>query len=444
MSAQPVASNTKEKQKVSNALVHTRLAYIGEDTEYRIDMGVQVRNNIVPLTHTDRLQQCSTRLLVLRGDFVRLSLAIYGTVVAEMPPPSTSYDPQPIEALDRTPLHPSFDVANMDDPTHLANALLNTTTSKHTVQEAIATVLSRADKSENDGRAPSDDGATLDDLLEEAQRTWPLNDSENDEFITRMTECMKEMVSSSALYESESKIYTMQNGSLIALALPALLSTAATLNPWIIPKLLETLREITVLPRVSHIDKVALLELVQATAHGDIANFLDTDIFHQDMATLIADPSFSLSISSAASRLSLRIRGWSVLSDALLNTRADFTTALNFMADLVKDHVDLGVFLMYLSSKHEMLAKLMENPVTFDPPPLSANEAANSHDGFISYFRAFVNMAYVTYVFIWADLQRDDVLLERILCIFRLWQTTEGYREVSSLSNSLEIITNTS
>lgn len=46
MSAQPVVSNTKEKQKASNTLVHTRLAYIGEDTEYRIDMGVQVRNGM--------------------------------------------------------------------------------------------------------------------------------------------------------------------------------------------------------------------------------------------------------------------------------------------------------------------------------------------------------------------------------------------------------------
>lgn len=396
------------------------------------------------MTHADNFQQCNTRLLVLRGDFVRLSLAIYGTVVAEMPPPSTSYDPQPIEALGRTALHPSFDVANMDDPTHLANALLNTTTSKHTVQEAIATVLSRASQSENEGAAPGVDCANLDDLLEEAQRTWPLSDLENDQFITRMTERMKEMVSSSELWQSTSNIHTLQNESLIASALPALLSTAATLNPWIIPKLLQTLREMAKLPRVSQTDKVAFLELVQATAHGDIANFLDTDAFHQDIATLLADPSFNLSISSAASRLSLRIRGWNVLSDALLNTRADFTTALNFMADLVKDHVDLGVFLMYLSSKHEIVAKLMENPVTFDPPPLSANEAANSHDGFISYFRAFVNMAYVTYVFIWADLQRDDVLLERILCIFRLWQTTEGYREVSSLSRSLGMVSDPS
>lgn len=62
--------------------------------------------------------------MIVAGAFKYVSMAIYGDVVSEMPPPSTTYEPKPIPALDPIPLSSALDPSNFRDPTKLALQLL--------------------------------------------------------------------------------------------------------------------------------------------------------------------------------------------------------------------------------------------------------------------------------------------------------------------------------
>lgn len=62
--------------------------------------------------------------MIVKGAFESVSMAIYGDVVNELPPPKTTYDPRPLPTFDTIPLSPALDPANARDPTALASQLL--------------------------------------------------------------------------------------------------------------------------------------------------------------------------------------------------------------------------------------------------------------------------------------------------------------------------------
>lgn len=66
----------------------------------------------------------STRLMILKGAFECVSMAIYGDVVNELPPPQTTYEPKLLPTLDPIPVSNALDPANARDPTKLARQLL--------------------------------------------------------------------------------------------------------------------------------------------------------------------------------------------------------------------------------------------------------------------------------------------------------------------------------
>lgn len=69
--------------------------------------------------------QLSTRLMVVKGAFESVSMAIYGDVVNELPPLKNTYEPRPVPSLDPIPLSSALDPANARDPTKLASQLLD-------------------------------------------------------------------------------------------------------------------------------------------------------------------------------------------------------------------------------------------------------------------------------------------------------------------------------
>lgn len=73
---------------------------------------------------TDVLQ-LSTRLMIVKGTFDYVSMAIYGDVVNELPPPKATYEPRPLPILEPIPLSDALDPANARDPTKLALQLLD-------------------------------------------------------------------------------------------------------------------------------------------------------------------------------------------------------------------------------------------------------------------------------------------------------------------------------
>ena len=62
--------------------------------------------------------------MIVKGAFDCVSMAIYGDVVSEMPPPSAVYEPKAISSFDPIPLSTSLDPSNFRDPTRLASQLL--------------------------------------------------------------------------------------------------------------------------------------------------------------------------------------------------------------------------------------------------------------------------------------------------------------------------------
>lgn len=69
--------------------------------------------------------QVSTRLMIVKGAFECLSMAIYGDVVDELSPPRITYEPGLLPTHDPIPLSSALDPANARDPTKLARQLLD-------------------------------------------------------------------------------------------------------------------------------------------------------------------------------------------------------------------------------------------------------------------------------------------------------------------------------
>jgi hypothetical protein len=86
-------------------------------------------------------EQYSTRLMVVQGDFESLSLAVYGTVVAEAPSLDTPYEPQPLPTFEPVPLSRVLDPANSDDPAALSRALLDLVPDSPALDDVIPRTL---------------------------------------------------------------------------------------------------------------------------------------------------------------------------------------------------------------------------------------------------------------------------------------------------------------
>ena len=63
--------------------------------------------------------------MIIRGNFNKLSLAIYGTTMPESSPTASNYQPRTLRHLTYTPISPSLDLANKLDPSELARNLLS-------------------------------------------------------------------------------------------------------------------------------------------------------------------------------------------------------------------------------------------------------------------------------------------------------------------------------
>lgn len=88
-------------------------------------MGSEVRLFTVHRVLADPSIQFASRLMIVKGNFTKLSLAIYGDVASELPSLPPSYVPSVLPPLTPTPLSPILDTANSGDPTTLTRNLLS-------------------------------------------------------------------------------------------------------------------------------------------------------------------------------------------------------------------------------------------------------------------------------------------------------------------------------
>lgn len=131
------------------------------------------------------------------------------------------------------------------------------------------------------------------------------------------------------------------------------------------------------------------------------------------------------------------MRSWQTFEDALTNPKANFVESAKLVYETSKEEQTLGNWLASMILHDDIVTKLSDNlisPNAVPPPVLFGTDRDNqvSHDEFIAFVRAYVGVASVLGVLAWADSVGNDDCRERTLAVIHLWQSVEGYREVSA------------
>ncbi|OCH95901.1 hypothetical protein OBBRIDRAFT_822543 [Obba rivulosa] len=392
--------NGGEKPKPTNALVPTRLAYAGAAVEFQVDMG----------------REYGTRLMVVKGDFQCVSMAIYGEVLQEPSGSPSIYVPRTLHPVEPMPLPRSLDPANMRDPSRIARELLNLIPNAPPLPLVIRLMLFLKPSNE-DWDLPDfpylhpDLEGDLHDLgLEKAFRltTRPVPDDIAREPLLRFAQAV-----SRALRSKDSNSAYLVAG---------ILCHAAVQHPEMARCLLETL-DFEKIFEPSSMDELTLVRL--SNAHW----------FLSLIRGIAKDANVDIETRKVAIDLIARIRGWSVLEDALSNTQSNFIEAVDTLKAIGTDEQALGIWLEAMITHQGIVAALDENPVlptALPHPPflLRLPRVSATHDEFIAFVRAYIGIASVLAVYAWSDSLSDPPCRERILGILRLWQGVDGYREI--------------
>ncbi|KAI0722592.1 hypothetical protein C8Q76DRAFT_615436 [Earliella scabrosa] len=412
--AHPITNpQAKEKPKPSNALVPTSIAYSGGQRDYTVNMG----------------EEFATRLMIVRGTFESVSMAIYGEVVSDASVGPTVYESRPLPSVSPVSLAPALDPANARDPTQLARQLLKLIPDAPALELVIRLVFCL--KPSNDDWDLPDFPYLHPDLdedipefdLEKAFRLTmrPVPDNVSSETVTRFVEKVAQCINSKA---NSNQTY------LIA----GLLCHAACQHPSLVRSLLGSIEFPRILDPSTLEDETTVLRLLYAASNADIAKRLDADWFHDILTAMSDDPNHEREIRTAAKQLDARIRGWATLEDTFSNTQGDFIAAASMLKDVGADEQSFGIWLESMITHEDVVSGLAENPVLpVTIPHLLSHRPTNAmptQDEFIAFVRAYVGVACVMAVYSWSDSLPDERCRARTLAILRLWQGTDGYRQI--------------
>ncbi|KZV64689.1 hypothetical protein PENSPDRAFT_757048 [Peniophora sp. CONT] len=393
---------TEVKQKPSNALVSARVVYTGSATDCAVDM-------------TD---EWATRLLILSGDFDKLSLAVYGTTVSDSTHSVGVYEPSPLPTSQLRQLEDALNPASHYDPAVLALSLLKLIPDAPPF--SLVVPLSWCLKPEEDDWERPDFPYIYADLEE-----WGEGE------LTAGKACLvtKRPASDDISFDARERFVLRVIDSLgpagddQAFDVADLLVNIASQHPDFARLFAEHL-DMRAIFYASVVEPDTSRRLITAAANPDIAR-----------ALLVAEIGDGL-LHKYGPQLLQRVNGWNVLSDALWNTQADFKAARAFLQSITNDpnQAALGAVLHALIANEELRERLAENPA--DPDALvnaDCERDFTSHDEFVSYLRAWIGVASVMTVFSWADAVDGPVVknaLQHITTIVYLWQACPGYSEI--------------
>lgn len=90
-------------------------------------MGSEVRtiNSLACYSILNNAPQFTTRLMIIRGKFEKLSLAVYGDIISDSLPPVQTYESKQLPQISHNALPSYLDPSNSIDPTQLAQSLLS-------------------------------------------------------------------------------------------------------------------------------------------------------------------------------------------------------------------------------------------------------------------------------------------------------------------------------
>ncbi|KAG7447529.1 uncharacterized protein BT62DRAFT_892072 [Guyanagaster necrorhizus] len=399
---------SKEKQRAPNALVPTSIAYSGGQVDFTVDMGTEY----------------STRLMIVKGKFQVLSLAVYGKIVSEIPPAPETYEPAPLPSPSSAPIPMSVDPANAADPTQLAKALLMLVPDSPPLHLVVRLTfcLKPAYEDWDDPKFPYHNDTNLqignDFSLERAWKMieTPIRDNTSEELISNFSEGVAGLLGGKSVYQS---YHIAKLFSISASQMPSLgLALCQQIDP-------------TDVFDVSVVDDDTICHLMDAVANADFARHFSAEAFLNVLQDIQDNPISDRSSKLAADRLADRIKGWGVFEDALSNSNADFETSMKTLNDIGNEEQSMGTWLETMTFHEDLVTKLSENSVSSTQlPPPRVPSTSIEHDEFIRFVRAFIGIAAVFAAWAWSDSTGAEACRERALAIILMWQGVEGYREI--------------
>ncbi|KAH6914765.1 hypothetical protein BKA70DRAFT_1093863 [Coprinopsis sp. MPI-PUGE-AT-0042] len=411
--AQPLHPNVdKEKQRAPNALIPTSIAYAGGQMEFPMDMG----------------SEYATRLMIIKGNFEVLSLAIYGRVVSPEQEAASTYEPQTLPTpLEPYPLSTALDVASASEPKELAEKLL-TLMNVNPPLPLIIRLMFCLKPSEDDWDDPDfpylyadlddkDSDFDLEGVVSSLSR--PVRDDlSKDEFMTlveRINDFLGPKDNDQAYY------------------LAKLLSIAAPQPPEMARSILENVDVDAFFDATTLEDENTLLCLLDACANRDVAkHLLGKQFFLEALGQLQRDVQTDEYIKSAAKKVEKTIHSWRTLEDALTNDDANFQEAIEFVLEVTSEENSTGVWLSCMLASDDIAEKISNVKPDVPQLPLGLAPATppKTSAEFATLIRAFVGILCVLSAWAWADSLGVDECRERILAVLSLWQDIDGYREI--------------
>ncbi|KAF5333157.1 hypothetical protein D9611_002711 [Ephemerocybe angulata] len=402
-------SEPKDHQRAPNALVPTSLAYAGGQMDFYVDMGTEY----------------ATRLMIVKGKYDFVSLAIYGEEVVSKPTPVRSYEQTALPVVDPIPLSKAIDPANSSQPKELAEKLLSIISDSVPLPLVVRLMfcLKASDEDWEDQEFPH-----LYADLENAEEDFDLKG-----IVSSVARPVEDGVPAEAYVTLANRVsdFIGPKDNDQAYYIAKLISIAAPQHPDMARTLLENL-DLTAIFDETTVDEYVMVYLLQACANRDVAahiskNAILLDLFETLQASSKVDPI----IQASAKRLLDRIQGWSVFEDCLVNSKGDFPNAIKFLKDITLEENSLGIWLSCVLLNSELYNPLVrEDTSTWDALPLQLfrnGGTACNHDEFLTFVRALVGVIAVTAAFAFADGLPYELCRERTLAIINIWQSVEGY-----------------
>ncbi|KAJ6458661.1 hypothetical protein C8R47DRAFT_1162997 [Mycena vitilis] len=404
--AHPTSAESKDKQRAANALVPTSIAYAGGQVDFSVDMGTEY----------------ATRLMIVKGAFNSVSIAIYGEIVSDSPPALSAYEPKPVPSVEIRPLSRAVDPSSMLDPTRLATQLLSLIPDSPPLALVIRLMFCLK---------PGNDDWDLPDFpYLHADLDADMGEFDLETAVSCTAKPVRDDISPDALSAFSTKVAESigTKSSDQAYLLAKLLCISAPQHPEMARTLLHQVDLEAVFDAETMGDEATLVRLLDAVANADIARHLNSAWFLAELDKIHAHPTVTADAKLVARRLSARICRWEAFEDALSNPGGDFQEAARMLEDVGLEEQSIGIWLETMLNHSNLAAKLAANPVSTAQlaPPLRGT----THDNLIAFTRAYVGVASVLAVWGWTDSLGNDDCRAQTLAIVRLWQTVDGYREI--------------
>ncbi|KAJ6560426.1 hypothetical protein B0H19DRAFT_116148 [Mycena capillaripes] len=371
----------------------------------------------------------ATRLMIVKGAFQSISLAIYGETVSESPSDPSPYEPKPLPSVEPRPLSRAVDPSSMLDPTRLANQLLALIPDSPPLALVIRLMFCLKPSNE-DWDLP--DFPYLHADLDVESEAFDLETA-----LSCTAKPVRDDISYDALSAFAIKVAESvgPKSSNHAYLVAKLLCISAPQHPDMARTLLQQV-DLDAVFDAQTMDDSTLLRLLDAVSNADIARHLNNSWFLAELDKIQTNPTTEKYAQAIARRLGARIRRWEAFEDALSNPGGDFGEAARMLKDVGLEEQSIGIWLETMLNHPNLAAKLAANPVSADrrtPLPhllRGVLPVGTTHDDLIAFTRAYIGVASVLAVWAWTDSLGNDDCRAQTLAIVRLWQNVDGYREI--------------